>query len=374
MNKVANMQLDNIDTNRKPSIFSEIGRMQMSFYSMVNSIIMYRAFLPDNVLLSTESPVQSIGRPTVSMGVISPRKTKIVPKNGSDTHSDVSRVDRNKFHVGFSFQHVTLLLVKIRNFDELFSELGDPGVVYNLSILFEEIGAIVSRTKGSRSTFSADEFVASYNAVIACSHQCHQAIRAAEQIMKYVQVFNQKKQIPPVSLVISIATEDSYCGNMGTSKMKQYQIVGTIMRRIKWIYQIGKMLNVPPESNILLDDQTRENLSEGVITKPIDIVEVFTTPTNSSVFALHSFIRRKESSSDQEWMYALENQQKQQSDSYFQRAFDSYISGGVSEAIRMMELYLYDHKDPLAEQFLGRILQTKKAEPRPIKVFFSEVA
>ncbi|MBI4890311.1 MAG: adenylate/guanylate cyclase domain-containing protein [Acidobacteria bacterium] len=140
-------------------------------------------------------------------------------------------------------RNVCVLFLDIRDFSKLSSERSAPEVVEYLNRLFAPMIPVINAHSGIVNKFLGDGFMAVFGAPIDDSQLCTNAIRAALEILRQVELLNQSGAIPHTRVGIGLHVGQAVTGNVGSSQRKEYTIIGDVVNLASRIEQANKPLN-----------------------------------------------------------------------------------------------------------------------------------
>ncbi|HMV45314.1 MAG TPA: adenylate/guanylate cyclase domain-containing protein, partial [Leptospiraceae bacterium] len=175
-------------------------------------------------------------------------------------------------------RHVCMMFFDIRNFTS-FSESKHPEEVVNyLNLIFDFSIDIINRHGGIINKFLGDGFMAVFGAPISSGDDIQNAVKASLEIIDKVKTEIEKHNIPQTKIGIGLHAGDAVTGNVGSSKRKEYTIIGDVVNLASRIEQLNKsyssQLLVSEEVWSKLTDYSAESLGEIVVKgreKPVRI-------------------------------------------------------------------------------------------------------
>ncbi|HRG48658.1 MAG TPA: adenylate/guanylate cyclase domain-containing protein [Leptospiraceae bacterium] len=154
-------------------------------------------------------------------------------------------------------RHVCMLFFDIRNFTQ-FSETKKPEeVVSYLNTIFDFSIDIINRNGGIINKFLGDGFMAVFGAPISSGDDIKNAVKASLEIIERVQLEVDNKNIPHTNVGIGLHSGDAVTGNVGSSKRKEYTIIGDVVNLASRIEQLNKSYS----SMLLVSEDVWKGLS-----------------------------------------------------------------------------------------------------------------
>ena len=168
-------------------------------------------------------------------------------------------LDASGFALGGHRVQATVMFSDIRGFTTM-SELLPPEETIELlntyyTLMFDAItghGGIVNQMIG-------DGLMAIFGAPLALADPCTSAVRAAQEMLEMVALFNQEPDRagkPPIRIGVGIASGDVIAGYTGTQRRATYTCVGDTVNLASRLESHTKVVGQP----ILIDEATRLNL------------------------------------------------------------------------------------------------------------------
>ena len=147
-------------------------------------------------------------------------------------------------------RHVCLMFLDIRNFTG-FSENHTPAeVVAYLNELFDFMIDSVNNNKGIINKFLGDGFMAVFGAPISDGRDSRNAIQASLDILRKLEEKNSSGEIPLARIGIGLHAGDAVTGNVGSSRRKEYTIIGDTVNVASRLEQMNKKF----DSDLLISD------------------------------------------------------------------------------------------------------------------------
>ena len=135
-----------------------------------------------------------------------------------------------------------------------------------LNILFGYMIPLINEHHGIINKFLDDGFMAVFAAPIQDDKQCHHAVDAAMEILRYVEQLNAEGRIPPTRVGIGLHVGRVITGNVGGMERKEYTIIGDAVNLASRIEQATKQLG-----GQLLVSQAVATMIAGANCKAVDM-------------------------------------------------------------------------------------------------------
>ncbi|MEQ8351217.1 MAG: adenylate/guanylate cyclase domain-containing protein [Leptospiraceae bacterium] len=170
-------------------------------------------------------------------------------------------------------RHVCVMFLDIRNFTA-FSEHRTPSeVVQYLNQLFDFMIDCVNNNRGIINKFLGDGFMAVFGAPISDGRDSRNAIQASLDILHALNSWNQSRDFPLTKVGIGLHAGDAVTGNVGSSRRKEYTIIGDTVNVASRLEQMNKKF----ESALLISDTVRrdaENAGMEILGSEIEPIQV----------------------------------------------------------------------------------------------------
>lgn len=180
--------------------------------------------------------------------------------------------------IGVSKCNATILFVDIDGFEDKCRGLRSQDILRLLENVFNVIGEVIQKHRGTLLEFIADEVLAVFNTPRAIAHHPLAGVRAAQDI--HVEINSRSMLVKAdgtevfVRCRVGVHTSNILAGNIGSVKRMKYGLLGDGINqtaRIKGLtsrYKTGTLCT----EKVLLDDGGRA--ARFVCTRPVDVVAV----------------------------------------------------------------------------------------------------
>mmetsp|Transcript_3872 Transcript_3872/g.5727 ORF Transcript_3872/g.5727 Transcript_3872/m.5727 type:complete len:781 (+) Transcript_3872:32-2374(+) len=349
MEVVKTMQLDQVDKS-KTSYFSEIKRIQYSFYEMIDKISTYRGFIPDHILVSLEKGKKPEKKkdakkvvPTLNDEVQSQSGTSQTASyrrlSSRSLKSIKSRFSSGLFAIGLSNKSCTLVTIKLNTNERLKREPAQ-GVVKQHSELLSSIRNIIKKKKGVITSFDSETIRIIWNGVVTNKNHKRLAFESAEKIKVLLKDSAFKK------FVIGVTIGDVSIGNMGNDQSKALVVVGDPVELLNSLVVFVEERGLMEEGLIVSDEESIEDC--GLYTyRLIQPFNINKRKGHVCEIGLRSTMK------DDEWLYEMAQLEKLKKWDKFNDGYREYVSKNYEEATESLKNYLDTvDKDTVAESLL----------------------
>eukprot|EP01061_Rhynchopus_euleeides_P036355 TRINITY_DN612_c0_g1_i2.p1 TRINITY_DN612_c0_g1~~TRINITY_DN612_c0_g1_i2.p1 ORF type:complete len:551 (+),score=180.62 TRINITY_DN612_c0_g1_i2:1023-2675(+) len=348
MSHVAVMNLEAVDADRPPSMLSEVRGMEISFKQMLKNLVEYRQYLPQSVLVDseTEGPSASSShdrRGSSGMGV-----GGVAP---SDTHSSSSATKalpvRQLFDSSLRSKSITLLCSNIRS---LHTSMDATPLGTIISSYLEPLVQCARQQRGVVDDVCGDRVIVSFNTTIpAVSHN----VNAVELTSVLRQQWKDTVQVN-----MAVASGKAVCGNMGCTGMKKYGVVGNVASNVRMLERCGNAWKVP----VICDNTVAAEVTHFFTLRKVVMVKL----KRGNTTMLHDVVGNKSCGTD-EWMYQLEESRNSDPYRLLNNAVVSVYEGDPLVAKQHLEGCTVPGSE-VAHELVAFALRTGVA-PEPVDIF-----
>ena len=171
--------------------------------------------------------------------------------------------------LGGEVRHVCLMFLDIRGFTAFSSGRRPEEVVEYLNRLFDFMVEAVNRHNGIVNKFLGDGFMAVFGAPLSDGRDSQNAVAAAREIVARVSEANASGEIPSTRIGIGLHAGEAVTGNVGSSRRKEYTIIGDAVNLASRIEQLtkehGAQILVSGAVYRALDDDARDAMPLGSV-------------------------------------------------------------------------------------------------------------
>ncbi len=153
-------------------------------------------------------------------------------------------------------REATIMFLDIRNFSN-FCEGKIPEEInkYQNEVLSFMID-IVKKNRGIVNQILGDGFMATFGAPVEDVNHTDNAVNAASEIIRQLDLYNEEGKIPKTNVGIGIHCGEVVTGNVGTEDRKQYSVTGNTVILAARLEQLNKEFN----SSVIVSKDVVDNL------------------------------------------------------------------------------------------------------------------
>ncbi len=151
-----------------------------------------------------------------------------------------------------------VMFLDIRGFSRIAAEKTPREVMSYLNTLFGELIDVVNSHRGIVNKFLGDGFMAVFGAPADDEEKIPHALHAAVEILRRVEALNRTGSIPLTQVGIGLHSGNLVTGNVGTSRRKEYTLVGETVNLAARIEQATKQF----DARLLVSEAIWNNLHE----------------------------------------------------------------------------------------------------------------
>jgi adenylate cyclase len=181
--------------------------------------------------------------------------------------------DPSRARLGGQRREMTVLFSDIRGFTAS-TERGTPeAVVAQLNEYFTEMVEVLFRNHGTLDKFVGDMVMGLFGAPLEDVHHADHAVRAAGEMIAALARLNARWQAegrPSVDIGIGINTGQMIAGNIGSSAIMSYTVIGDAVNLGSRLESLNKDYG----TRILISEETRQRLTVPVETRLVGEVRV----------------------------------------------------------------------------------------------------
>jgi len=168
-------------------------------------------------------------------------------------------------------REATIMFLDIRDFSN-FCEGKTPEEInkYQNEVLSFMID-IVKKNRGIVNQILGDGFMATFGAPVEDKNHTDNAVKAATEIIRQLNIYNEEGKIPKTNVGVGIHCGEVVTGNVGTEDRKQYSVTGNTVILAARLEQLNKEFN----SSVIVSKDVIDNLkTEGIDFKSLGNVNV----------------------------------------------------------------------------------------------------
>ena len=334
MEHVRTMNLEQV-SDTKRSLFTELGSLRAGFDSMRELLVHYKAFMPQSVLVESSS---DDGAATTESG--SSNLSHSVSSHCSN-HSEAAVYGHAILtRTGLKQKRIALLLANLRNFHHY----TDEAVLERHTSYLEALLLKTRQYRGVVDSVSGDKVTVSFNAVTHTPQFERAALEMALSLQLGMELDGN----------VAASCGSVRVGNLGCTMMKSFAIVGTLVGRVWQLERWGRAWQVP----LLIDGCMHANAVSIADTR-----KVLRVGDEDRVLTLHEVTALKGAGTRNEWMYQLEEMERNDPHKKENIAFDALYD---SDAATAAEAFANVHqKDRPHLQALYDLAQKDSLKPFP---------
>lgn len=153
------------------------------------------------------------------------------------------RLLQQNLDVAGELREACVMFLDIRDFSRIAADKTPHEIMFYLNTLFGELIDVVNTHRGIVNKFLGDGFMAVFGAPADDEEKIPHALNAALEILARVEALNRSGGIPPTQVGIGLHTGKLVTGNVGTSKRKEYTLVGETVNLASRIEQATKQFH-----------------------------------------------------------------------------------------------------------------------------------
>jgi adenylate cyclase len=250
-------------------------------------------------------------------------------------------------------KEITLLFTDIYDFSSITEKAEPADLMEQLSVYFDEVGAIIHKYGGTIDKYIGDSVMAFWGAPVEDDQQAGHACMAAVEIIVALERLNtswKEAGRSPLLTRIGINTGASLIGNFGSSDRFNYTAIGDNVNLASRLEALNKIYL----SRIMVSEDTVKKAGEDFIFRPLDIVAVKGREKSVKVFQLLGLV------SDAD---AAENKRIAELTA---EALNKYLNRDWRESYSLFQKILEEFKDDyIADLFLIRCRELRDNPPGP---------
>ncbi|MEW5821420.1 MAG: adenylate/guanylate cyclase domain-containing protein [Cyanobacteriota bacterium] len=177
--------------------------------------------------------------------------------------------DPSKVELGGDSKEITILFSDIRGFTTISEHSTPKEVVMFLNEYFDEMVEAITQNEGTIDKFIGDAIMAFWGAPVKRSNHAELAIRGALDMINRLEKLKEKwksdgKDYPEINIGIGINTGEAVVGNIGSSKIKSYTVIGDSVNLASRLEGLNKKYATCGISNkcILISEFTYEQVKD----------------------------------------------------------------------------------------------------------------
>ncbi|EFC49924.1 predicted protein [Naegleria gruberi] len=312
--------IKHMDLEKVRQHFSMFGEFQVLFQKLDEMVVWLndvRSFIPNSILMeirgdSIDNDVTETEIVTTNINV----KDKLAETKGRAS-SEIPENSIANIAKGFkTYQEYSVLYMRIMDLESL--------TVTERAFYFEKVleisSKIAKKNNGDIQLLDISRIRIYYcdpNNENASKKVITMALKILSVVADFSSTMEQQGKLP-CNLIISISTQKALVGNIGTREHRIHTIVSRSISLCEQMMLIAKSLNI---SLIVDSNSCAANLGNYVY-RPVDRISV-----EDDLMVIYEIFRENQVN-DQEWMYELDQKEKNSSYNEYQSAFQTLLKGG----------------------------------------------
>ncbi len=156
---------------------------------------------------------------------------------------------------------ITTLFADISGFTKMAATMKPIEVTGILNEVFERLAQAVFECDGTLDKFIGDEIMAFWGAPVPCENHAERAVDCALGMQAALQAHNDAHpDRKPLHMSIGINTGDAVVGDIGSSKRKDYTVIGAsvnLAKRVESFAAVEDDVAVGPDTYVLIQGKFR---------------------------------------------------------------------------------------------------------------------
>eukprot|EP01065_Artemidia_motanka_P042220 TRINITY_DN5618_c2_g1_i1.p1 TRINITY_DN5618_c2_g1~~TRINITY_DN5618_c2_g1_i1.p1 ORF type:complete len:983 (+),score=285.99 TRINITY_DN5618_c2_g1_i1:102-3050(+) len=342
MHEVALMKLEHVDEGQTPSALAEVAAMQASFLQMIRNLREFRSYMPASVLVDDdeeedEEPAGPDEASSISSAQRSHLKQVASRNSNGASHSELGRQEstlRTKRSVdgagkamglGLHKKKAVVMSANVTRFSFTTQSMSADSVLDAVSKVVASFSNAVQQSKGVPDGFNADRFYATWGAVRPVASAKTNATLAAKKASTCAA--DQLSKVAEFGKVTAaVSAGDVMCGNMGTQSMRKFCCIGAAPGLAHMLVAHCNVL----QTAVLVDSNVGGEVQGKMFSRLMPPVRTW-----RGVHKAFEVLEEKSVGED-EWMYQLEEGQKNDPNVLFNDAMQDYYQDNFSDAIQKL--------------------------------------
>jgi len=255
--------------------------------------------------------------------------------------------------LGGETRHLSILFSDIAGFTTISERLSPEELSRLINEYLTEMTQVILEEDGIIDKYQGDAIMAEFGAPIPNPIHADQAARSALRMQKRLRELRgewESKGLPELTCRIGINTGDVILGNMGSSAVFDYTVLGDAVNLAARLEGANKLYG----SGIMISESTLSALTPGVfVTRPLDLIKVKGKSAAVKVYELCGLTESTISPTDASYNKAYTD------------GFHAYLEKRFSEAeAAFLTALQFRSNDPAADMMLARARELK-ATPLP---------
>ena len=167
-------------------------------------------------------------------------------------------------------RQITTLFADISGFTKMAASMRPIEVTGILNEVFERLAQAVFEAEGTLDKFIGDEIMAFWGAPVHCDDHARRAVECALQMQRALEEYNaDHPERRPLHMSIGINTGDAVVGDIGSSKRKDYTVIGASVNLAKRVESYAA-----EEGEVAVGPSTHEAIQAHYLCQPTPPIEM----------------------------------------------------------------------------------------------------
>eukprot|EP00996_Jenningsia_fusiforme_P003124 NODE_392_length_2306_cov_32.043864_g363_i0.p1 GENE.NODE_392_length_2306_cov_32.043864_g363_i0~~NODE_392_length_2306_cov_32.043864_g363_i0.p1 ORF type:complete len:755 (-),score=138.92 NODE_392_length_2306_cov_32.043864_g363_i0:40-2226(-) len=347
MDEVADFDLETIE-QRSSSRVSEVTKIQSSFFTMVESLKFYKAYLPDVVQPKESSnSKEALRRGTVPSRQVSQNIDDGASDSSSEAHKSVKSAHQpsSSLLTVLSHRNITILAALNPSGHDATLQNGRRDLSENFA---EPILRLIEVEGGTVLTFDGQTLWAIWEGEAGIHYAVDCALKATKAT--------------PNTVTFSVAHQRVLVGPVGTVKRRAISLSGPILEVLRLMAARATIL----KARVVAPQHLYDRIRYSYVCRKVDVVTISNIVDNTEwakSLAVFEIIHPLQGSKDSEWMYELAKAEKAENAQGWTRLFTHFAEGQWDQADEMLAKLSQD--DPVVRRMRRICHEQPAAWPRP---------
>ena len=309
MEHVRTMNLEQV-SDTKRSLFTELGSLRAGFDSMRELLVHYKAFMPQSVLVDTTASEhdETTSRGMSESNLSSHNHSTRISASGSSTRT-VQTVVNDVRTMGLKRKRIAMLLSNLRRFHTRSDETAQSRHTSYLDAMLLK----ARQYRGVVDSVSGDKVTVSFNAIT----------RSPEFEKTALEMALAVTQIAELSANTAVSCATVRCGNMGTHVMKTFAVLGDVVATLWRMERWGSLWGAA----VVINDALQLNAATIAYSR-----KLLRATDGDITTTLYDVTGMKGTNMHEEWMYQLDEMEKNDPHAQSNAAFDALYEGDPAAA------------------------------------------
>ena len=189
--------------------------------------------------------------------------------------------DPSKVELGGDTKEISILFSDIRGFTSISEKRTSKEIVKFLNEYFDSMVDAVMENEGTIDKFIGDAVMAFWGAPVTNENHAELAILGALDMVKNLEILKEKwkqedKDFPEINIGIGINTGYATVGNVGSSKLQSYTIIGDSVNLASRLEGLNKKyaINNSNTKNIIISEYTYNQVKDSFDVEELGVEKV----------------------------------------------------------------------------------------------------